>query len=165
MKKPTPASVTDARCSCGYLERSARNPRLPFKFDEELSEYSLDLPLGEDRTLSIHIYHCPMCGGVASQSERPKLVVKITDSEVTRLDTLISNLATIDDVQHHLGAPDQDRALPAQQSLGILEVAPIRSITYTRLSETADLHFNVYADGRIDKVIVPKYLGVLPVSD
>ncbi len=41
MAKRNYASVTEVACTCGYLEESARDPKLPIKFDAELNEYHI----------------------------------------------------------------------------------------------------------------------------
>jgi hypothetical protein len=164
MSKPTSASVTEVPCSCGYLAASAHDPNLPVKFDAELNEYCFEHKLSMGTKVVMMFYHCPMCGGVASESQRQKLFAIVSDDEVCRLDSLIGNIEVVSDIERVLNAPDDDEAinLPAdvgaiQRQAGELEARPIRVLTYSRLSETADVQFTVYSNGKIEKVIAPKH--------
>jgi hypothetical protein len=162
MMKPTPYSVTDLSCSCGYLARNAQDPNLPVKFDAELNEYSFEITLPGGTMISINIYHCPLCGGVASESKRDELFDVVTEEEVLRLERIINKLATVEDIESSLGPPDSDRTyhMPSDYlPVKLREAGPIRQMDFTHLSETADVQFNVYSNNEITRAIVPKYVG------
>ena len=166
MSKPTHASVTELPCSCGYLARSARDSRSPVRFDAESNEYYFDHRLPTGTTLSIVLYHCPMCGGVASESQRDKLFAPVSDDEVRRLDSLIHDIQTVQDIERSLGAPDDDKTIRPPSDFGITqpqkdqpETGSVRVLKYNRLSETADVQFTVYSNSKIESVIAPKYVG------
>lgn len=160
MDQPTPVSVTKAPCSCGYLASSAREPNLPVKFDSKLNEYSLEIRLPKGTALSIVLYHCPRCGGVASKSKRNQLFLKPSAKEVRRLESMVRNLKTIDDIRRSLGTPDAAETirLPSDFRLRGRErkVRAVKVLTYTKLSRTADLQFTVYSHNSIEGVIAPK---------
>lgn len=158
--------VTSIPCSCGYLARSAADPNLPVKFDAELNEYSFEHYLANGTKVSMLIYHCPMCGGVASESRRRNLFANISDEEVLRLEALYGKIETFEDIERNLGTPDKDETYrPApdvvvtQPRTGKRETGQIRVLTYVRLSETADLQFSIYSDGTVESVLAPKHIG------
>jgi hypothetical protein len=129
----------------------------PIKFDEELKEYSF-----EDKSLnsSLMIYHCPFCGGVASESKRGDLFAKVSSKEASRVGALIINLDTTEAIEAALGKPDKtlihDR-LPEEIALfQKMASSPIHQWSFTRLSRTANLEFWIYPDGKIERAIVPK---------
>jgi hypothetical protein len=155
MTKPTSASVTEIPCSCGYLANSARDPNLPIKFRPEVNEYHFERRLATGTTISTVLYHCPMCGGVASESQRHKLFAVVSDEEHRRLESLIGDLKTVQDIERSLGVPNDDQTIRPPVDFGVIqprtgkpEPGPIRVLTYTRLSETADVQFTVYSNSR-----------------
>src|SRR4051794_30251709 len=101
---PVPTSVTKKPCSCGFLAHAAKSALMPIRFDEELNEYSF-----ENAALhgSIMIYHCPMCGGIASNSKRAGLFRRVSMKEYRRVDELTKHLKTLADIEATLGKPDQ----------------------------------------------------------
>jgi hypothetical protein len=165
MRKPTDLSVTDLPCQCGYLEDHARDPRFPLRFDEKSNEYYFDFVLPKGAPLSLLIYHCPMCGGVASESKMEGAHAIVSEGERKRVYELIGGLKTVDDIVLKFGAPDRDVvfSLPEDFAVtvpGILPVdGPIRALTYEHLSQTADVQFLVYSNKRIEASITRKYLG------
>lgn len=166
MNSPTSISVTRLPCSCGYLAASANDPNLPVKFNASLREYSWEHRLPTGAIVSVALYHCPMCGGIPSESQRHTLFARVPDEEVHRLDSLIHDLETIEDIERTLGAPNEDRTISpppefglVQPRTGIPEAGPVRVLTYSRLSETADVQFTVYSDNTVEGVIAPKYTG------
>jgi hypothetical protein len=136
------------------------------RFDEKHNEYYLDLRLRKGTTLSLNAYHCPICGGVASESKRADVFATLSDDELRRVNALISNLATVEDIERSLGAPDREDSIRLPQDFGLArprtgerESGRIRVLTYTRLSETADVQFTVYSNGELQRVTTPKYVG------
>ncbi len=164
MSSPTPNSVTNVPCLCGYLERSAREPNFPVKFDSECNEYFFEHQLPSGTMLSISLYHCPMCGGVASESKRDELFVRLSDEEALRIDELMQGASTLEDIQRLLGPPDSDEVLhpPAdvrivQPGTSNIEAGALRVLEYNRLSESGDVQFTIYSNGKIVRFISPKH--------
>lgn len=171
MGKPTQTSVTEVPCSCGYLARSARNPRFSVRFDTQFNEYYFDHKLPSGATFSMLLYHCPMCGGVASESKRSQSFATLTEEEILRVDTLIHDLQTVQDIDRALGTPDRDETFRALEEFGLVqpetgqpETGSVRTLTYTRLSQTADVQFTVYSNSKIDRAIYPKFVGAPPAK-
>jgi hypothetical protein len=136
------------------------------RFDAEYNEYYFDHRSPTGTTVSIVLYHCPMCGGVASESKRSESLANVSEQEALRIEALIRDLHTVQDIESSLGVPDADETVrpPAEFGLvqpgtGELETGFVRVITYSRLSETADVQFTVYSNGKIEVVVLPKYVG------
>ena len=152
MSKSTSFSVTDLPCSCRSLQHALRDKRFPVRFDEQVNEYYFDhrLPTGE--TISMRLLHCPVCGGLASESKRDQLFASLSEDEMQRIHERLGNYSSVADVERALGAPDLDQK-------GSPDSRVIRILTYKKLSETADVQFSVYADGRIEGAIAPKQVA------
>jgi hypothetical protein len=154
---PTPVSVTQTPCSCGYLKRAAQSGIAPIKFDEELNEYSFE---DKSANASVVIYHCPFCGGIASESKRGDLFAKISPREASRVGALIRHLDTVEGIEAALGKPNKISIYDRQpEEIAILQrmaSSPIHQWSFTRLSRTANVEFSIYPDGKIEGVIVPK---------
>jgi hypothetical protein len=154
---PTPVSVTQTRCSCGYLKRAARSGIAPIKFDEEVNEYSF-----EDKSVnaSVVIYHCPFCGGVASESKRGDLFAKVSPREAGRVGALIRHLDTAEGIEAALGKPDKisihNRQPEEIAMLQKMASSPVHQWSFKRLSRTANVEFSIYPDGKVEGAIVPK---------
>ncbi len=161
-----PISVTETRCSCGYLERGSLDPNSPLKYDPNLTEYSFEHTLAQGTKVSTMIYHCPMCGGVAPPSRRDELFASIPAGEASRLRILIRGIETLANIERVLGVPDRDEKINPPPDLvvadpikGERETVVVRVLTYTRLSNAADVQFNVFSNGVVDGGIMPKYVG------
>lgn len=159
-------SVTDIPCSCGYLGRTAKDSRFPVRFDAQYNEYYFDHSLSSGTTVSIVLYHCPMCGGVASKSRRDESFANLSEQESLRVNALIHNLKTIEDIERSLGAPDMEETFRPPADFGLVqpgtsrpETGSVRLLTYNRLSKTADVQFTVYSNNKIERAIVPKNIG------
>jgi len=169
MRKPTDASVTELPCQCGYLEQNARDPRFPVRFDEEYNEYYFDLTLSKGTPLCLLIYHCPMCGGVASESKREDVFAIVTEEERFRVNALIRGFKTVEDIVSTFGPPDRDSTFQLPEDLpaamltipgtDLQQAGPLRQLTYEQLSGTADVQFTIYSNGKVEGLIFPKYLG------
>jgi hypothetical protein len=171
MGKPTPASVTEATCTCHYLEHAADDPANPIVFDPEMNEYHFEYPspcAGGDCEAAkayLMIYHCPICGGAAPESKRAALFTTFAPEEQRRLYRLFEGMSTLQEVVAALGPPDEDdeRGLTVQQPEKDGQPPTMRSfrtLRYTRLSDTADVE--VCADPADDKVqvmLMGKYIG------
>jgi hypothetical protein len=165
---PTWASVTEIECSCGYLEKSASDPNTPIRYDPALNEYSIISPLGASGTddyLSTCIYHCPFCGGAVPESKRDKLFAVVPDAEADRLHALIQGIKSLEDAKRILGIPSRDE--PIQMPPGYVRpsqrdekaVVPVRALTFTGLSEVAEIQVCVNDDNSVEVTIGPKYIG------
>jgi hypothetical protein len=159
-------SVTRIRCTCGFLKRDARDLSLPLRFDPILNEYSFQFDLPSGTRMTLILSHCPRCGGVASASDRDKFFALVSAAESSRLKAITDKLTNVQKIERTLGASDEDRAympIPEfaemQPRSGRREMKKIRVMYYTRLSETADVHFKVYSNGEVERLILPKYLG------
>jgi hypothetical protein len=139
------------------MARAARSAMFPIKFDERLNEYSFE---DEARHASLMIYHCPMCGGVASASRRSVLFRRVGIKEFVRLDKLTNQLRTIADIEGALGNPDEivtHKKMPAEvKMLKKMVTSPVRQWIFKRLSSTADVLFSIYPRGEIERVVMPK---------
>src|ERR1700730_11366813 len=97
---PTPRSVTREPCSCGFLARAAKDVLISIKFHADVNEYTFE---DTGKGASLIIYHCPMCGGVASESKRGALFRQVPAKEWARLRSLTSQLRTIPEIEAALG--------------------------------------------------------------
>jgi hypothetical protein len=161
-RKPTHASVTDAPCKCGYLERASDEPMVPIVFDEQTNEYHIENVGDAGHRV---IYHCPFCGGAAPPSKRGSLFATITQDENSRLIALATGFKTVKQAVAKLGTPDDD--MPAGLGMGSKPTegeAPTftsyRTLTYKGLSETADVVLIDYGPEHGLRVTLRgKYLG------
>lgn len=167
MTGPTFASVTDQPCECDYLQRSADNPDLPIVFDRLTGEYQLKYRerLGDhDGTAMLVIYHCPFCGGAAPKSKRALLFATIAQEEHERLSKLTKGIKSLDDAVRKLGPPDDDipscvtRRTP-EKSGHPPTIQSYRSIVYSQLSDTAELHITDFREEGIAFSLQGKYIG------
>lgn len=170
MPKPTVASVTDETCRCRFLEDAASNPDYPIVFDPDLNEYNFEYPdrSGEPGSVvgnaTLRIYHCPMCGGAAPASRRALHFAAISATEQQRLTRLVAGIGSLDDALRVLGPADLD----APAGLVTIQperegVAPTRrlhrTLTYSRLSDTAEVHLTEQVHGGVHVSFQGKYLG------
>ena len=153
-ERPTFASVTDTLCRCGYLRRSADDPRSPIVFDRRAGEYQFRCRGADAEHFSmLVIYHCPFCGGAAPKSKRDSLFHAIPPEEERRLEALLDGVTTLRSAMRKLGKPDEDD--PRGVSLQDPERGArppktqwCRTIRYVRLSKVADVSFTERSDGR-----------------
>ena len=156
-----------APCKCGFLEREAGHPDSPIRFDAEKNEYHFIHSTSEGGEARMLIYHCPFCGGRAPKSKRGNLFARLTNKETRRLTDLTKDLHTLEQVLTALGQPDRD------SPVGMTIVAPERSgkpettqnfrtLVYSKLSETAEVHITVYPTDRVAIMFQGKYVGPAP---
>lgn len=159
-------SKTSIPCDCGFLQRSSENADMPLGFDPELNEFYVTYIVpgaGEGR---LRVRHCPWCGGKAPESRRGLHFATIPDSEMTRLFALTEPLKTLADVLGALGEPEDDTPqgliveTPAKDGSPATSQA-LRTLTYTRLSDTADLqiHLAKHPSEEIRVTLQGKYIG------
>jgi hypothetical protein len=169
MAKANQWSVTEEPSRCGYLQRQAADPGLPIVFDEVTGEYQIEYlrpDNGEGRRRKGHliIYHCPWCGGAAPPSRRDLLFAVITDDERNRLLRLLDGITTVDGVIQALGTADLDLPHGLISSQEESEGQPpttasYRTLTYTRLSDAADVVITDYRHKGLDIILQGKYIG------
>jgi hypothetical protein len=163
MTQRTFASVTEVLCTCGLLEERAADASSPFKFDADLKEFHLEY-VGVKGKASMVIYHCPFCGGAAPESQRDRLFAVISSAEEERLFSLLKGVHTIHDAIEALGSPDLDRPDGVGWRHPEGERTPpnserFRRVTYSRLSDVADIHLTVYPNGNVHASLQGKYVG------
>jgi hypothetical protein len=138
-------------CKCGSLARMAEDPKNSVEFDARLNEYHIRRADGSGYSL---IYFCPFCGGNAPKSERASLSQRLTDAERQRLGELTKDLRTVQDVIAAFGEPDTRRPIGMTVVTPEKEGAPETTLacpvmTYTRLSDVADVHVTVYPADKV----------------
>ena len=162
-KKPTSMSETANPCKCRWLERMSSEPDEPISFDDASGEYHITKPRGG----YLVIYHCPFCGGAAPLSRRHELFADISDAEVERLRRVTARVKTVQQAIKVLGKPDHDAAqgltvhTPAKGRRRP-RVVSYRVLTFTRLSDTADVEVVDCGTNGIRVSFQGKYLGRRP---
>ncbi len=168
MTKPTFASVTEQSCTCHYLAHAADDPRSPIVFDPKLNEYNFEYPSlcsDEVGNASLRIYHCPFCGGAAPPSKRALVFAVISPEEQQRLNQLLVGIKSVEDAFRVLGRADHDdpHGLTVQQPERE-GAAPTRrgyrSLTYSQLSETAEVILTDYPASGLHVTFQGKYIGL-----
>jgi hypothetical protein len=143
-----------AACKCGFLERQANHPDSPIRFDSKLNEYHFIHRTSTSEEAMMMIYHCPFCGGRTPKSRRDDLFRRITLAEQHRLSELTRTLRTIQEVTAAFGDPD------ISEPSGMVVTTPARDgrpestqsypvMTYTRLSEVADVRVTILPTDRV----------------
>lgn len=168
MAKPTQWSVTEEPCRCGLLQDEANKPNGPIVFDAATGEYQFEYTSrrvgGEEGKGHLIIYHCPLCGGAAPPSRRHLLFAVVPPDEQGRLMRLLEGIKTADEVIQTLGKADYD--FPS----GVTEEHPegegtaptvrsYRTLTYTRMSEKADVVVTDYRERGLSVRLQGKYVG------
>jgi hypothetical protein len=163
-RKPNSFSVTSMPCKCRFLERASEEPAIPIVFDARMNEYHI-MNVGKGRRGHSNIYHCPFCGGAAPVSKRHSLFATITSTEAERLYKLTSGMKTFKEVVAKFGEPDDDLD-PGTQShtpgsdADPPKVVSYRTLTYKRLSKTAEVVFIDYGPERgVRTSLRGKYVG------
>ncbi|MEK6322671.1 MAG: hypothetical protein AABN33_13425 [Acidobacteriota bacterium] len=156
-------SKTDVACDCNYLHDAANDPGTPIEFDASLNEFHIVYSVNGSEGYML-IRHCPFCGGKAPASRRASLFATISVQEQSRLAELTKSLKRLDDVTAALGEPDRDEAagliVTRPKSEGRPpETQAYRTLTYTGLSETADVRVTFYTDERVEITFCGKCIG------
>jgi hypothetical protein len=173
MAKPTHASVTEEQCTCQYLARAADDPRSPIVYDPRLNEYNFEYPspCGDGTCAAgkvlFRIYHCPFCGGAAPESKRRLLFAVILPEEESRLYKLLGSIKTLDEAMRLFGPPDDDNpcgvtAKQPEREGTAPTVESFRTLTYSGLSETADVSIAESRTGGVHFWLQGKYLRQPP---
>ena len=158
--KPTFASVTTKPCACNWPRDVSREPENSVRFDESTGEYEFVTPSGG----KLNIYHCPFCGGAMPRSRRAELFAYVSEAEVARLDELTANLRSVDEAVRVFGPPERDMAAGMRERTPARggqppRVASYRVLTFSRLSETADVQLIDCGPDDIRFSYVGKHLG------
>ncbi len=145
-------------CDCGLLDRAAKEPDHPVRFDPELQTFYLSYRTGA----RMDLYYCPFCGGRLPRTTRESRYAHITDDEQFRILKLFESVRTEQDVLSKYGTPDEEigggAILPEKEdkpSRGEYQ----RVLTYRHLSPVADVSFAIGPDGRVGGSWTPKMLG------
>jgi hypothetical protein len=161
-RRPTTFSVTDDACACGYLERAAAEETVPIVFDPVVNEYHI-LHVSEGGGYSV-IYHCPFCGGATLESRRDAYFAQVTTAEAARLRRLTAGIQTVLEARNVLGPPDRENptgltiTTPESEDGGPM-VSTYPTLTYTRLSDTADVTLVDYGPLGVRFTFQGKFLG------
>jgi hypothetical protein len=156
--------VRSPTCRCGTLEQLAAEPGSPVVFDDDLREYHLRWQNAEGKKGSSRIYHCPFCGAAAASSRRASPYAEVPMDEVLRLRDLTRRLATIQQAIAALGEPQADVSegitiqTPATHDRPS-KAASYRTLTFTHLSDVADVVLIDYGVHGIKFTFNGKYLG------
>ena len=167
MPTGTWASVTDAPCTCKSLEDDAADPNTPIRYDPELNEYNIVLSWSPDGYGSMRIYHCPFCGGLAPESRRDKLFAVVPDSEHERLRALTAGIGSVEDAVRILGTPSTEEPVTMPSGYVLPRRRedkfsfPVRALTFTGLSDVAEIQVLLHDDKSVQVTIGPKYIGPL----
>jgi hypothetical protein len=154
-------SKTDLPCDCGSLDRAAKDPDHPIAFDARLNEFNY---VREDA--KFRIYHCPFCGGKAPESLRSSLYSQVSRHEQERLFRVADPCRNLQEVIASLGTPDIDVPMGSWEGKPehdgqASQVSAYRRLTYTKVSDSADLSFDLHPDGRVASYSVGgKYVGL-----
>jgi hypothetical protein len=158
-----PHKTTDL-CHCGSLQKYADSPDIPIEFDSKLNEYHFVLTDAAGFKGHITLRHCFFCGGKAPESKRANLFATISSAEQSRLLALVEPLKTADAVMAALGPPDRDDPLGASRTEPETDGKPpvtqgYRTLVYSQLSDTADVHFGADHQGAVHVMLLGKYIG------
>lgn len=160
MDEPNSKSVTAMPCNCGYLERGANDPNSPFIFDESVNEYHFSYKF-RGRDAKLMIYHCPWCGGVASDSHRDSLFHDLNRDACIDINEKTKSCVSIEDVIAILGQPDDDEFTEIkhiEKSGRPPGVELVRRVTYRELYDEMRVAFVQQIDGTLSRMYLPKPL-------
>ncbi|MDA1166376.1 MAG: hypothetical protein O3B13_25045 [Planctomycetota bacterium] len=161
MAQPNSQSVTTTVCTCGYLERSANDPDSPFVFDEAVNQYHFTFPFRDRGDAQLMIYHCPWCGGVASDSHRGSLFHDLDPKSCDEIIEKTASCQTLDDVIAILGTPNDDEytGIKHNEKDGRSpRVDRVRRITFHNLYDEMSVSFEQLVGGSIGSSFIPKPL-------
>jgi hypothetical protein len=143
-------------CSCGLLERLAKEPLVPVAFDHALNEYHI---VGGEGG-RVMVYHCPHCGGRTPESRRADLFMHITHAETERLRGIVRNLESVSDVLAALGPPDRDDRIGSTilttSRRGRSGIRLYKELRYYGVSEMADILVTVHPNEKVAFAFVAK---------
>jgi hypothetical protein len=158
--KPTFASVTTKPCACNWPRDVSREPQNSVRFDDSTGEYEFITQSGG----KLNIYHCPFCGGAMPRSKRAELFAYITEAELERLDELTRPVDSVDEAVRVFGPPDSEIATGLRKRTPARgrqapRVASYRVLSFSRLSDTADVQLIDGGPEGIRFTYLGKYLG------
>jgi len=141
----------------------ATNPNVPLKYVPEVNEYHLEHTTQNGQTFTV-LYHCPFCGGAAPESTRGNLFSKIPDEEAERLRSLVDNVKSGADALRVLGRADGDEPINIPTGTALRSkrdgtpFRPTRILTFSRLSDVAEVQVIVDASDEAQVTIAPKMI-------
>ena len=158
--KPTFASVTTKPCICNWPRDVSAEPGTSIVFDEQTNEYHFLTQKGSQ----LSIYHCPFCGGTMPRSKSHELFAHISEAEVERLDKLTRPLTSVEDAVRVFGPPERDtpkglRVRTPAKGRRPPRIASYRVLTFTHLSDTAEVELTDYSPEGIRFSFHGKFLG------
>jgi hypothetical protein len=149
---------TDAPCDCGWLSETINDSESGIFFDADANRICLGNSTG-----SRYIVHCcPFCGGRFPVDE-PMWVPIVPESERVRMNDLIDNLDSVDQIFSTLGPPDYDITSSSYGACDIDSKDAMRNIEYYSLSEWFNVEFYIRADGYFRKELQIKPLSPRPL--
>ena len=150
-------SDTETFCTCGWLERAAREPSSPIGFDERLQEYHIV----HGRAYSI-LRFCPRCGFKTPKSRREPSSEVVPGAEMDRLQGMVRGIRTLDDARRVLGEPDDVVEPGGSSQTPESEGDPPRvtlsgtMFRWLNVSKSADVSVQIPAPADVSVVISPK---------
>ena len=177
---------SSGQCECSVLQRGAQQPDFPIKFDSEMNEYYFSHINAKGEEGKLIIYYCFFCGGAAPESLRASKFAVIGQGEMARLMELTKDLQTVEDVISRFGQPEWDTPRGMITTMPSVDLSPwallksalrrllgtklkgidtpeltesFRALSYSGLSETADVLVTVRPDGKVHFGYVGKYIG------
>jgi hypothetical protein len=113
------------------------------------------------RDAQLMIYHCPWCGGVASNSHRASLFHELKSASCEDICKKTATCATLEDVIAILGEPDEDEPTIIkhfEKTDSSPRVDRVRQITYNRLYDEMSVLFEQRIGETIGRAFIPKPL-------
>jgi hypothetical protein len=136
-------------CDCRALDMLVKEQGSPVVFDPKLNEYRIHIRDGYEFSM----YHCFFCAGRLPKSRRDELFLHVTNDEIIRLKTILKDIKTLPDLLAAFGPPDRDDPMGSSESKraddGGDRTTCHRTLTYCRLSPTAEVHATLHLDDRV----------------
>ncbi len=161
MTKPNSESVTVDPCVCGYLARNANDSRRPIVFDELDKRYKYRYTVDGHESL-LMIYHCPWCGGVASDSHQKSLFYELNNDACSEFAEIIRSCKTIDEVIAIFGQPNDDEStvIRFNEKPGVSPRADsVRVVTFRQIHPEMSVSIEQQVDGFLSASFSPMPIG------
>ncbi len=108
------------------------------------------------------IYHCPWCGGVASDSHQKSLFFELNEDACTEFEQIIRSCKTIDEVIAIFGQPDEDEltVIRFNEKPGMSpRTDRIRLVTFQQIHPEMSVSIAQQIDGTLSLSFSPKPIG------
>jgi hypothetical protein len=126
-------SKTNTPCDCGWIAQALNTKDSGIILEPTLNMFCFSSPNG----VFLVLWHCPQCGGTFPDPGKPFWAPILTDSERSRLEGLIKDVADVTELFNRMGKPDYDVAL----------TDGTRNIEFYNLSQLANVECYV-SEGR-----------------